>query len=106
MAGNKNYANGVFAKEFEAQYGLMISLGIRRADFIEWLDSLEENDKGYINLTMGPNKEAPGWSVWENNYSGESKQAKPAARTVRSSPASARTAKKVQQEDDNDDLPF
>lgn len=68
MAQPKNWAKGLILKQIETQYGSMLSAGVKRDEFVDWLNSLEVNEKGFCNLTFAPSKEAPKWGAWENEY--------------------------------------
>ena len=62
----KNWANGLFAKEMNSQYGQMISLGILENDFIDWLANLPANENGFKNIILAPGKEGDRWNAWES----------------------------------------
>jgi hypothetical protein len=103
MATEKNWANGMIITEKETQYGILLKVGIKVDEFIEWLQSLEVNEKGFVNLDMGPRKDGDRWNAWENDYKPDAKKTssrKPAPPTTKRKPAP------VAQQDDGDDLPF
>jgi hypothetical protein len=69
MADKKNYAPSTFVKARESQYGTILSIGIKRPEFIAWLKTLPENKNGFVNLQASSQKTDPTkWSVWEDTY--------------------------------------
>lgn len=86
----KNYADGLFVKEFESRYGLMLSIGVKKEQFQTWLDEQEENENGFVNLFAGPAKDAPHWSIWL------AEQQQNSSRSSRSSRGSSRQQSNTQ----------
>lgn len=88
----KNYAKGIFVKQ---PHEAILSVGVKKEQFIEWLQQLETNDKGYCNLTFGKRKEVGKYGdthwVAEDRYQfGNNENNKPCSLP----------------EDENDSLPF
>ena len=90
---SKEYINGIFVTKREGQYGEFFSLGIKKDELIKTLQGMEADDKGFVNLTMTPQKSnASKYSVYVNNWKPEGG-------------STGEGGKKVIEDDDNS-LPF
>ncbi len=85
---DRNWADGMFIQSKQTQHGEIFSIGIKREEFIKWLNKLPANQKGMVNLSAAYRKEdASKLSIWENDWKPDGK-------------------KKASSEDDSNDLPF
>lgn len=102
MGQPKNYLNGIFVKKKTGQYGEFFSIGIKKKEFIEQLQRLQEDGKGFVNLTMTPQRDdASKYSVYEDNWKPTS-SANNAANTASNPRTPATNAMMA----DNQELPF
>lgn len=58
---NKNYATGLYFnhKRQGAPEFVIGSISVKKDAFIQWLNSVKTNDKGYINIDVLDGKEKP-----------------------------------------------
>jgi hypothetical protein len=103
---NREFVNGIFVTKREGPYGEFFSLGLKKEEIIEQIQNLEEDDKGFVNLTMTPQKSNPNkYSVYVNAWkpgSNENSYQAP-AKTQTTQPSSP---KKSAPKDEDDTLPF
>lgn len=86
MTNKREFIKGLFAKKVA---GPFTNLSIKKADFLSQIESLKEDEKGFINLTMAPQKNDPSkYSVWVNDWKPGNKK------------------ETVQKEENENDLPF
>ncbi len=80
---DKNWAKGLFAKNAwldpNDAANFIGSVGILKDDFINWLDSLPVNERGFVNLSFSPNKNRDGYNFWENVPKAQAAPARAAA---------------------------
>lgn len=103
----KHYINGILIKEV-GQYG-QLNLSIKVEDFIEALESVENN--GWANLTIAKNKNPTDKGYTHHCYENTWKPDSSRQRTSKEDEAFDREMDKKGKEDpelptDNDDLPF
>lgn len=66
MTQKREFIKGLFAKKGAEPF---TNLSIKKADFLAQIESLKEDEKGFINLTMAPQKNDPAkYSVWVNDW--------------------------------------
>lgn len=66
MTNQREFIKGLFAKKGAEPF---TNLSIKKADFLAQIESLKEDEKGFINLTMAPQKNDPAkYSVWVNDW--------------------------------------
>lgn len=86
MTNKREFIKGLFAKKGAEPF---TNLSIKKADFLSQIESLKEDEKGFINLTMAPQKNDPSkYSVWVNDWKPGNKK------------------ETVQKEENENDLPF
>lgn len=86
MTQKREFIKGLFAKKGAEPF---TNLSIKKSEFLAQIESLKEDEKGFINLTMAPQKNDPSkYSVWVNDW-------KP-----------AKKKETVQQEEYENELPF
>jgi hypothetical protein len=98
----KNYLNGIFVKKKSGQFGEFFSVGIKKADLISQLNSMKEDERGFVNLVMTSQQADPSkYSVYEDTWK-PTNTAQPAANTT----SNHRTATEAMMADSSDVLPF
>lgn len=102
----KNYVNGIFAKRVWTDGDRQLfSLGVKKAALIKELQSLKENENGFVNLTMGTQKDnTEKFSVWVDDYIKTNASSSSSQKTTNSKPATKQTQSASVEADD--DLPF
>lgn len=81
MSKERKFLDGAFLKEvYRSEESMLVSLGINKAKFIAELQAIPANEKGFFNLTIGPQKnDKKKWSMWIDDYvKGSSDDRKPA----------------------------
>lgn len=70
MENNRQYVNGAFFKKvYEKNDALIIGVGIKKKEFIENLQALPEDGRGFVNLTIGTQKKDKNkFSLWVDDY--------------------------------------
>jgi len=103
MGQPKNYLNGIFAKKKTGQYGEFFSVGLKKKEFIEQLNRIQEDERGFVNLVMTPQQADPSkYSVYEDNWKPNSSANNAAA----SNPRTPATDSMMADPGVSDDLPF
>jgi len=105
---NKEYINGIFISRKEGQYGEFFNVGVKKEEFLKSIEAIAEDDRGFINLTMTPQKSDPSrLSVYVNDWkptggpTGEGGKTQVPAKPYKPSTKSAPVTN-----DTIDDLPF
>jgi hypothetical protein len=73
-----NYIQGAFIKQSKNES--FIDFGIKKKEFLESIEGLVADEKGFINLTIGKQKADPSkYSLWLNEWKPDSskKSSKP-----------------------------
>lgn len=87
MTQKREFIKGLFAKKGAEPF---TNLSIKKSEFLAQIESLKEDEKGFVNLTMAPQKNDPAkYSVWVNDWKPTTKK-----------------AATVQQEEYGNELPF
>ncbi len=97
------YVNAIFLKknwEDPADPGnILIRVGIKKAEFLKEIQAIQEDPRGFINLTIGRQKQDPSkFSMWQDEWVRPEQAAKPEVGEVLAREAAAT--------DTSDDLPF
>lgn len=88
MTNKREFIKGLFAKKSTEPF---TNLSIKKSEFLAQIESLKEDEKGFINLTMAPQKNDPAkFSVWVNDWK----------------PTGKKTATAKQESYEENDLPF
>lgn len=105
---DRQFVNGAFIKRVwvdkNDSSNELFSMGLKKKDFIAEIEKLEEDERGFVNLSMGSQKaNRDKFSLWEKEPMTQSSNG--------SSKSSSTPASKAKQEepaiaDDTDDLPF
>lgn len=108
---DKEYVNSIFIKKvYENGDNRLYGVGVKKKDFLKQIEALEENEKGFINLTMGTQKnDTDKMSLWVDNREPQasSSSKSDSGKSSKSTGSSkSTTKKKTEEEDDGDDLPF
>lgn len=89
---NKQYIQGAFIKQSKNES--FIDVGIKKKEFLEAIESLQADEKGFINLTMAKQRTDPNkYSIWLNEW-------KPTGGNKKTTKAS------VSDDGSDNDLPF
>lgn len=87
MMEQRQFIKGLFAKKSKNEK--FIDIGLKKKEFLQYIESLKEDEKGFIQLSMAEQKaDASKYSVWVNDW-------KP-----------SKTTKKTIEDGDDGDLPF
>lgn len=105
---NKKFINGVFVKKVWQDAtdvdNSLFGIGIKKEELLHYLNEAEEDERGFINWTMGSQKgDRRKLFIWENDFvpekraggSNYNKASKPSYKALES-----------KEEDTSDDLPF
>lgn len=88
----------------------LFSIGLKKADFLSEIDAIQEDDRGFINLTMGSQKADPSkMSLFEQEKKHDSAGGKQQTKYQSKSTPPSKSSPKQKEEtaaDDSDDLPF
>lgn len=105
---SKEYVNGIFVNKKEGAYGEFFSVGIKKDEFIQSLQAIDEDDRGFINLNMTPQKTNPNkMSLYINDWrpnGGPTGEGGKSNATSTQQPSSKKG--KNANSDPSDDLPF
>lgn len=106
---DRQFVNGAFIKRVwvdkNDSSNELFNVGLKKKDFIAEIEKLEEDERGFVNLSMGSQKaDRDKFSLWEkepmtqsSNRSSKSSSTSTASQAKQEEPAVA---------DDTDDLPF
>lgn len=104
---NREFVNGIFVTKREGQYGEFFSLGLKKEDVIANLQALEEDDRGFVNLTMTPQKGDPNkYSVYVNSWKPGDNEKKSAPTPAPKQQTPNKSTSKSKAPASTDDLPF
>ena len=64
------YINSAFLKKvYDKNDSLLIGMGIKKEEFLKDIAALEADDRGWVNLTIGTQKnDKSKYSLWEDDY--------------------------------------
>lgn len=96
---DRKFVNGLFVKRVwvdpNDSSNELFGLGVKKKDFLQNIQSIQEDENGFINLSMGSQKEdRDKFSVWQK----EPKESKPTTKASTPAPVPAAS--------NEDDLPF
>ena len=78
MNNDKVYIQGVSAKEIKLKNGPILKLGINKQKFLDHLESIEANEKGYINIGISARREEGKYgethTVWLDTWKPDGEQ--------------------------------
>ena len=62
----REFIKGLFAKKSNDTF---INIGVKKQEFLDHIETLKTDEKGFINLTMAAQKNDPSkYSVWVNDW--------------------------------------
>jgi hypothetical protein len=101
---DRKFVNSIFlTKTWGEGDSILISTGINRDEFIKELKALPANEKGFVNLTIGTQKnDSNKFSMWLN----EGRQSSSSSSASSSKPTPAPQLKQTVEPSSTDDLPF
>lgn len=118
---DREYINGVFMSKTwgnDDNSSIMGRIGIKKEEFIEQLMGIDEDERGFINLSFGTQKnDEKKFSLWKDDGGGRKQTAPAPTKQSYTSKVSAPPAgkgkvtgkaptKKVEATEEEDDLPF
>jgi len=69
----KEFIKGLFVKKSNDTF---INIGVKKQEFLNHIETLKTDEKGFINLTMATQKNDPSkYSVWVNDWKPGKKEA-------------------------------
>lgn len=100
---DRKFVNGVFVKrvwvDSKDSRNELFGFGIKKRDFIQNIERIQEDEKGFINLTLGSQKEDHDkLSLWEKDEQANTSRTTSTSQTTTSASATPPA--------DDDDLPF
>lgn len=105
----RRFVNGAFIKRVwvddDDSSNELFNVGLKKDDFIAEIEKLEADERGFINLSMGSQKEnRDKFSLWEKEDKPAQSRSRTSSNNTRSSTPPRETP--VAEVDDTDDLPF
>jgi single-stranded DNA-binding protein len=103
---DRKFINGFFAKRFwQRDDAEMISIGLKKDEFIRDIEAMSADDRGFINLTMGSQKADPAkFSLFPQEDRRDKSSS--AYSSAKSNTQPSRPSSSTPPPDDTDDLPF
>jgi hypothetical protein len=102
----KNWVNSLYVKRkwSDGSGKELISVGVKKKDFLLFLQKVEENKNGFVNITLGTQtNDVDKFSAWLDDK-GQNGSNSTSTNTSQSTPT--QTSNSSQPSNDNDDLPF